>query len=343
MTTIIKSKYNYKIPIVLLVFTVGVFGFIFITSLFDTSKGFQIRGHLSISQVISTIISFSFIIYSFYHFLTYHPSIAIANEGLTLSTIFNSKFIPWTTIGDIKLTGKQPYKFIFSMPMEATTLILKNGSILAIWTDYYRNKSELRQSLEKVYNSLRKNSPVEITIASKIDHDLSTTDLSTTDLDDYCERFDGNHLLSFNGFTFYGVCGAFGYFIMSNGGFIFNNLLLATFVMVILITMYGVSSYQMHYFLVYDNALVIKNTIWFWRRHIYPLSIIREVVIEQPHRSSYSARVITRDFKEKLYPAGSLRDSEWRNFIETLLEKDVNVRDEIFQTSQTSLTGGTNR
>ena len=76
----------------------------------------------------------------------------------------------------------------------------------------------------------------------------------------------------------------------------------------------------------FNNYLIIKNTIWFWKRDIYLLTDIKEVVIETPHRLSTSLRIITTDYRDKLYPAGSLSDKTWKKMMEQLRNDKIKVR-----------------
>ena len=96
----------------------------------------------------------------------------------------------------------------------------------------------------------------------------------------------------------------------------------------VLLSIPSLLSYQMHYFIIGQKYLIIKNTIWLWRKDIYQLTDIKEVVIETPHRLSTSLRVITNDYRDKLYPAGSLSDKTWREMMKQLQNSKVKVRNE---------------
>ena len=58
--------------------------------------------------------------------------------------------------------------------------------------------------------------------------------------------------------------------------------------------------------------------------------LIKELVIETPHKQSTSLRIITNDFQSKMYQAGSLRDKTWTKLKEYLLKKEIKVRNETY-------------
>ena len=147
-------------------------------------------------------------------------------------------------------------------------------------------------------------------------------------VEDDGEAFKGKHLLSFNGFLLYGwlifivimAVSEFGIFLSNYGAI--AALFISTIIVAPMIT------HQMHYFIVTGNCLIVKNSIWVWRRHIYSLSEISEVAIESPPKLSTALRVIPKDFRDKLYPAGSLREKTWKKLIERLSSHGVKVRNE---------------
>ena len=84
----------------------------------------------------------------------------------------------------------------------------------------------------------------------------------------------------------------------------------------------------MHYFIITREFLVVKNTVWFWMREIYLLEDIKEIVIETPHKRETSLRIITTDYRDKLYSAGSLRNKTWKRLIEKFEIIKIKVRNE---------------
>lgn len=48
------------------------------------------------------------------------------------------------------MTGKKPFRFIITFPMEATAIIFKDGTEKILFDDMYSNSSELKLFLEDI-------------------------------------------------------------------------------------------------------------------------------------------------------------------------------------------------
>ena len=305
--------------------TVGLFGTFGVLSTFKVLADLDVGKPLTKTMFIVPIIFLPFAIYSIYYLLSRFPQLTIDKTGITLSTIFTTKSYQWDDVKDIEITGKKFHKFLFlSMPIEATTIHLNDNSDIYLWVDYYRNKSELRVILDRANSILQANRQF-----SKLDLNIDRPDFSkqlSTDNDG--KEFNGNHFLSFNGLIFYGWLGFFNYLFIIRDHNPLTNLTGLIILPLVIISFPALFSYQMHYFIIGQNYLTIKNTIWIWKRDIYLLNDIKEVVIETPHRLSTSLRIITTDYRDKLYPAGSLSDTTWKEMIEQLRNDKIKVRNE---------------
>lgn len=312
----------------ILVFAVGLFGTFGVLSIFKVLDDLNAGKPFTKTMFFVPIIFLPFAIYSIYYLLSRFPKLTIDKTGLTFSTIFKTKSYQWNEVNDIELTGKQFHKFLFvSMPIEATTFKFNDNSTLILWADYYRNTPDLRVVLERVDNLLKnKAKPL-----SSLDFGISRQIYSDNEVGFSAEdEYNGNHILTFNGVCFYGFLIFMGYMVFQKPTVFLTNygaLLSVSFATLVLC---GTLSYQMHYFILTDKFLIAKNSIWFWRKDIYSLDNIREVVFETPHRLSTSMRVITKDFKTKLYPAGNLKDKTWKLLKDKLQSKEIKVRNEAF-------------
>ncbi len=320
----LTSKRNIVLTGFLLLFIVGLFGFIGTLGIVKAVEDYE-TGNFWTKTLIIPLIFIPFVLYSIYYFLTYFPSFKIDKNGIEVSTLFNTKNYSWTEIKEIQITGKQLSKFLFiSMPVEATTIQLNDNSEIYLWVDYYRNKSELRVILERANNILQGNKQF-----SRLEFNLSKPDFSSQiTTDKQGKEFNGNHFLTFNGLVFYGWIVFFTHLILSSNKNPLNSIAGLIAMPLVLLSIPALFSYQMHYFVIGQNLLVVKNTIWIWKKDIYQLTDIKEVVIETPHRLSTSLRVITNHYHDKLYPAGSLSDKTWRDIMRQLQNGNVKVRNE---------------
>jgi hypothetical protein len=241
-------------------------------------------------------------------FIKNAPIITLDKEGIT----FKNNFINWNELSSAKLTGKGDMIFTSG---ECVTLTFKDNTKIQIFDDFYSNISEMKCFIQ------------EIIIEKKDDFEVTRQETNSIDIDqELFVPYKGNPVFSFEGF-FMWVIILFIAFIplfsskpFSTKGIIFT-LFLAIF-------MFPVFSRMMYYFEISKGFFVIKNHYFFWKKEDYPISDIREVVYEQQHRQPNRIRLITKDFKSKLYIAASLNRKTWLEMKKNLESKNIIVRNE---------------
>lgn len=218
-------------------------------------------------------------------------------------------------IKDIALTGKMPFKFIITFPMEGTAILFNNGTEKILFDDMYSNSSEIKLFLEQV-----------VIKKQDFNHD-SIKEISKDAIRfENEEIFKGNQFTSLRGISLWGLIGFFAFMMFSKwqsppmGLFIFFGAF-GTFWFVL-------HSWLMHYFGLTKDYLVLRNHNFIWKIKIYRLTDIKEVVFETQGKQPNCMRIITKDFRNKLYPAGTLRDKTWLDLKDKLEAKGVSVRNE---------------
>ena len=89
-------------------------------------------------------------------------------------------------------------------------------------------------------------------------------------------------------------------------------------------------SYKMHYFALSEHYFLAHNYILFWQNRVYHLNDIYEIVLE-PGKGKGRVdlvRVITKDFKYALYPAGTLSGKTWEQLEKDLKGQGISIRNE---------------
>lgn len=76
--------------------------------------------------------------------------------------------------------------------------------------------------------------------------------------------------------------------------------------------------YRLDYFLISNEHIVVKNHFLPWINKSYDIDDIVEINFENPSKRSKSLRITTKNFKSKLYSAGSLREKKWIELKEKL-------------------------
>jgi hypothetical protein len=140
------------------------------------------------------------------------------------------------------------------------------------------------------------------------------------------ETFKGNQFISFRGIMLwvFFVPVAFFFFICVGR----DPLGVLIFLGIYEIAWFVFFSWQMYYFGLTKDYLIVRNHNFIWMTKIYPLSNIKEVVYETYGRMPNCMRIITKDFRNKRYPAGTLRDKIWLDLKDKLEAKGITVRNE---------------
>jgi hypothetical protein len=218
-------------------------------------------------------------------------------------------------VKDIALTGKMPFKFIITFPMEGTAILFNDGTEKILFDDMYSNSSEIKLFLERV-----------VIKKQDFNHD-SIKEISKDAIRfENEETFKGNQFTSLRGISLWGLIGFFTFLLISKrqnpplGLLIFFGAF-GTFWFVL-------HSWLMHYFGLTKDYLIVRNHNFFWKVKIFRLTDIKEVVYETQGKQPNCMRIITNDFRNKLYPAGTLRDKTWLDLKDKLEAKDVTVRNE---------------
>jgi hypothetical protein len=272
------------------------------------------KGRLNAKEKLMPIFSiacFAFAGYSLYRYVKNTPRITL-DEGFIY--INNQTFLI-DDIDKIELTGKKPFKYAVNFPMEATTLQFKNGDTKYIFDDMYSNSWEIKSFLKQVVLDKKQ---FILSNSSPIDRDAVASE--------FYETFKGNQITSFRGICLWGLVGFFVYMVANSkrpvdlgGVLIISGFSIFWFL---------AFSYQMHYFKMSDNYFLICNHNLFWRKKAYNISCIEEIVFETQGKMPNCLRIITKDFRSKLYPAGTLRDKDWFALKDKLEGCNIKVRNE---------------
>jgi hypothetical protein len=307
-------------PILFVVPLLGLSYMVAILSFLDLSNGkvdsiFKTPIYVAIALLV-------LVFFLVWFYLKTLKKIQLNNQGIRLITLFNSEFIPWSEVEKIELTGKSQ---IMMSPMESTSLFLKTGTKKHIVAAYYRNMPSLRIFLAQANNFLNANKPIElkpVLLNQKLES-IRPLNLNLMN------KYSGNHFLSVNGIMIYGWIG-FLSFLLITGITVLNTSFGLLIYAATMLFFYGCFGFQLHYFYLDKEYLVIKNHVWPWRQIVFRLADIKEVVFEIPNRKSISLRVITNNYESKLYPAGSLRYKTWEKLKKDFSSKKIKVRNEAF-------------
>jgi len=310
--TIITRRHPLKFYIVLIL----SFLFFFAMASYTLYESFHIfkKGQPVTKEYFLPVISIAVYFLAFYMVYCYwknSPKITIDKYNIQIGDqTFHLK-----DIKDVALTGKMPFRFIIRFPMEGTAILFNDGTERFLFDDMYSNSFEVKLYLDQVFVKKQEYKPALINKIRKKELRFERK-----------ETFKGNQFTSLRGISLWGILGLITFLI-------FSNLQSLLFVPLIFLSAIGtfwftVHSWLMHYFGLTKDYFVVRNHNFIWMVKIYRLTDIKEIVFESQGKQPNCLRIITTDFRNKLYPAGTLRDKTWLYLKAQLESKGITVRNE---------------
>ena len=312
MTTITSRRHPIKF------YTILIFTFLFLAALGSLFlfAGFDLlqKEHPETKNYFLPVFSLAFYLLALsmvYAYWKNSPKITVDKHTIT----FGDRTFYLKDIKDIALTGKMPFRFIIRFPMEGTALVFNDGTERFFFDDMYSNSWEIKSFLEQ-------------SVIKKVEYIPSQT-IKVSRNSFRFEReeiFKGNQFTSFRGILLWGLIGFFIFLMISKmksppNGFLVFFAVFGTF-------WFLLNSWLMNYFVLTKDYLIVKNHNFLWQTKIYCLKDIKEIVYETQSKQPNSMRVITIDFKNKLYPAGTLRNKTWLEMKNRFEAKGLKVRNE---------------
>lgn len=312
MITIVSKRHLFKFYFSIIFAT--LFFIVLATGLLSIYSTSANNGQLKAKEKLLPIIGvaiYAFAGYSLYRYIKNAPKVTLDKDFIT----FNNQTYSISDIKKVTLTGKRPFNYVVDFPMEAATLTFNNNETKYIFDDMYSNSWEIKLFLKQVVIDKK---DFVYNINTAIDKDAVASD--------FYETFKGNQLTSLRGISLWGLIGFFTFMQINDK--IPNTVALTIFLSGFSTFWFVANSYFMHYVQVSDNFLVIRNHNFFWMKKAYNITDIKEIVFETQGKMPNCLRVITKDFKNKLYPAGTLRDENWLALKEKLESYNIKVRNE---------------
>lgn len=255
------------------------------------------------------LLCYFFVIWIVFSFFKNTSNIIINEQTIS----FGNCLFSLSDIKEVKFTGKKHFRYLFFTYMESAKLIFKDGTEKIIFDNMYANSAEMKSFLKQVIIDKQEYKPYQVAKPYKSNIQFEPE-----------EQFKGNPFLSFTGVMLWGFIAFLGYllFFKANSNFSF------VFIGILGLFWFVFHSWMMCYFGLTKNYLIVRNHHFIWMIKIYKLSDIHEIAYETYPKGPNCMRIITRDFKSKLYRAAPLRDKTWLELKDKLEAKGVEVRNE---------------
>lgn len=312
MTSIRSRRHPFKFYLTLAFTFVSTLGLsIFLLYLFseELNKPHSVAG-LCLFLAMDAILFF-LTFYIPYTYFKNAPTLTVDAAGI----LFHKERYDWSDIEELELTGKQPFRLLTTFAMEGMMFRFRNGIVKYAIDDMYANAAEIKSFIQALV--VEKKNPEN--------KRKQTQEIKTLPLQDL-ELFRGNQFTSFHGIMLW--AGTIGILIFMALSLAKNNTTGACALACLLSVFFFFFSYSMNYMALSNDQLLVKNHNLPWKNHVYQLDMIKEVVFESQGNQPNCLRVITTDFRNKLYHAATLRDKTWLTFEKSLTERGIIVRNE---------------
>jgi hypothetical protein len=250
-------------------------------------------------------------VYSIIRYFKNSPKVVVDKRQISI----NDETYYWTEVAQIDLTGKRPFKYLVNFPMEGTMLTFKDGTTKYFFDDMYSNSWKIKSFIQQVI--INKKESAEIATQQVDKNDIRLENF---------EFFQGNQFTSLRGISLWGLIGFFAFMLLSKGNIppwraiVFGGFFCSFW--------FFLNSSLMDYFALSDKYFAVRNHNFIWKNNVYRVDDIKEIVFETQGKMPNCLRIITKDFRNKLYRAGTLRDKTWLDLKDKLELKGIIVRNE---------------
>lgn len=242
-------------------------------------------------------------------FIKNAPSIILNKKGIT----FKNHFYNWYELSNAKLTGKGGMIFTSG---ECATLTFNDTTEIQIIDDFYSNISEMKCFIQQIVIDKKE----EI---KEFNPEFDTLDLTGENFINY----KGNPIFTFSGILMWGFMVLFLVLpvINSKGNFSYKAYAFLLFLSLLLFLLF---SRMYHYFEISQKYLVVKKYYFFWKKEVYQITDIKEIVYYRYSKHSNGVRIITKDFNSKSFLVANLWDKTLLRMKTDLESKNIIVRNE---------------
>jgi len=238
------------------------------------------------------------------------PHFTFSDDTIRRNRFFQRKIYTWNDVEEVYISSKEYYPaMLIGWPQDAMKLIFKDDTSFVLWDGVYGNMAAMRVIVtEKLNSRLHFVIPhyernVQQTIVRK--------------------KYKGNAFTTFNTLL---IAGIVIYFIILLRSANSNKLLALTLFLFALLLFIG-EGFQMNYFEIETDKLIVRNQYFPWVRKQYNLNDIEEVSKENGFRISDGLRIITYNYNSKLYRAGSLWYHHWDELFKDLESLGIKIGD----------------
>ena len=255
-----------------------------------------------------SIFTITFAVYTVWFYNKATPSLYITYKEIKV----NEKTYSIEDVNHIDFTGKQPFKYLAPYNFkEGAEISFKNGNVFYIYDELYANTSSIKTFLYKVYNNKE-----VIHIPANI------YNIKSEAVHYYTGGFFSNNKIVVITLTLVGIITL----IIFNTGF---SIIIPVFALFIFLVLSLIFSGEMYYFGVSENYFVVRNHVLFWKKEVYSLQFVNEIVFEKVYKYRKGLRLITKNYNTDFYTTTTLSADNYPKLKYHLEKQGIKIRDEL--------------
>ncbi len=239
------------------------------------------------------------------------PVFTFDNTTVKRTMFFSKKQYTWQDVKTVYISKKVDFPAVMvGWPADALQLVFSDGASFILWHGVYSNLRDIRALVTQKLNSR-----LHFVIQP---HERKIKKIITY------KRYAGNVFFTFR--TLLILSTPFVFMLVKQTVHL-NSVFwyISAGIMIALFTGIG---FQMNYFEIAEDKLIIKNQYFPWRIKEYQLDIIEEVSRETFFKGPDGLRIITYNYKSRLYSAASLGVLKWDELLQDLSSIGIKIEDE---------------
>ena len=275
---------------------------------------------------LGSLVIFLITYYTISRYYRCAPIIRCSVTGIS----FNKQFHPWNDVQAVELTGSQPFKIFGGYAMEGAKIEFTNGETRYMLDGLYNNLNKIKSFMDQVV-------PGKIVIPEQNKNALATSisilppvagGTYAPDTGEEVKYVKGKPYTNAWAIFMWLIIGCLvgvAPFLTSSGDDVYGTMV---FFLIPSAGFYFLLTIHFNHFGLSGRYFIVKNVYRPWKKKIFLLKDIREIVLASNQHGVDTLRVIFSDFRSKEFGATGLRNSDWLNLINLIQSRGILLKDE---------------
>ena len=255
------------------------------------------------------------------------PLIHCTQTGIS----FNKKIYSWNDVQTVELTGSQPVNVFGARAMEGAKIEFADGETRYMHDAMYHKLSKIRLFINKTI-------PGKIAAIEQETSQVPTTALTVptvatvsydatgnSETEEYVKGKPYTNFWAIFMWVIVVFLVGIAPFLISDDDDAYGLMILFAFLSLGVIFLFTI---HFNYFGLSGQYFIVKNVYRPWKKKMFPLKDIREIVLGNSQQSVDVVRLIFTDFKLKEFGGTGLRNRDWLSLMKLIQAHGIPLKDE---------------